>query len=132
MNTSTIRLLTCLASLVLVACDGGDSGDSAASTAFAKVSRAEAQQQFKTLCFACHGEFGRGDGPGAAALDPKPRNFADPKWQASVTDEHIKSVILRGGAAVGKSPLMPAQPQLKSQPDLLAAIVGYVRSLKQQ
>jgi len=36
---------------------------------------ASGKELFKTNCAACHGETGNGDGPGAAALNPKPRNF---------------------------------------------------------
>lgn len=91
---------------------------------------AEAQATFSSLCFTCHGASGHGDGPGAQALDPKPRSFADAAWQASVTDEHIKKVIVFGGAAVGKSPMMPAQPQYKGKDAVLNALVQIVRSFK--
>lgn len=30
---------------------------------------------FQTNCFTCHGEKGHGDGPGSAALNPKPANL---------------------------------------------------------
>lgn len=43
---------------------------------------------FLTNCMACHGEKGAGDGPGAAALNPKPRNYAkDPFKQGDKPDE---------------------------------------------
>jgi mono/diheme cytochrome c family protein len=89
---------------------------------------AEAKGLFQSLCVTCHGTTGHGDGPGAAALEPKPRSFADSAWQASVTDDHIKRVITLGGAAVGKSPAMPAQPALKGQTAVLDALVQIVRS----
>jgi mono/diheme cytochrome c family protein len=88
----------------------------------------EARQLFNTVCATCHGADGRGDGPGAAALNPKPRNYTDKAWQASVTDDHIKSTVLMGGAAVGKSPAMPAQPQLRDKPLVLDELVKIVRS----
>jgi cytochrome c553 len=88
----------------------------------------EAHTTFKTLCAVCHGESGLGNGPGAAALNPKPRNYTDKAWQASVTDEQIKQTILMGGAAVGKSPVMPAQPQLKEKPEVVAALVEIIRT----
>jgi len=88
----------------------------------------EAHNMFKTVCAVCHGESGMGNGPGAANLDPKPRNYTDKTWQASVTDEQIKNTILMGGAAVGKSPLMPAQPQLREKPEVLAELVRIIRS----
>ncbi|MFY9341731.1 MAG: c-type cytochrome [Planctomycetota bacterium] len=90
----------------------------------------EAQAQFDSLCFTCHGATGHGDGPGSGVLNPKPRSFSDPTWQASVTDEHIKKTIVFGGAAVGKSPMMPAQPQLKGKDATLDALVQIVRNFK--
>ena len=107
-------LLVC----ALVAC-GGDDGDGSPGDVGAA--------NFNKLCVTCHGATGHGDGPGAAALDPKPRTFTDKKWQSSVTDDHIKKVILYGGAAVGKSAAMPAQPQLRSKPEVLTALVAHVR-----
>lgn len=90
----------------------------------------EAKQLFNTKCVVCHGDHGAGDGPGAAALNPKPRAFADAAWQASATDEHIKKTILEGGAAVGKSAAMPSNPDLTSKPQELDELVKIVRSFK--
>lgn len=128
-----------LPSLLLLGACGGDDEDppgtpppKAAST-FAAVSgpgAKEANELYQSLCFTCHGSSGHGDGPGAGALNPKPRSFADVAWQDSVTDEAIGKAITYGGAAVGKSPMMPAQPQLKSQPEVLAALVQIVRSFR--
>ena len=78
----------------------------------------DAEELFKTRCAQCHGQDGKGNGPGAAALNPKPRNYTDPAWQAKVTDEDIKKTIVYGGAAVGKSPNMPANPDLEGKPEL--------------
>ena len=61
---------------------------------------------------------------------PKPRSFADVAWQASVTDDQIKKAIVFGGAAVGKSPMMPAQPQLKGNDAMLDGLVQIVRGFK--
>jgi cytochrome c553 len=88
----------------------------------------EAQTTFNTVCATCHGAGGLGNGPAAAALNPKPRNYTDKAWQASVTDDQIKQTILMGGAAVGKSPIMPAQPQLKEKPEVVAALVQIIRT----
>jgi mono/diheme cytochrome c family protein len=91
--------------------------------------REEAQKIFSTRCFTCHGAGGTGDGPGSAALTPKPRNFTDATWQASVTDDHIAKIIQFGGAAVGKSPAMPGNPDLMSKPEVVQALVAKIRSL---
>jgi mono/diheme cytochrome c family protein len=93
---------------------------------------AEARQIFATRCTTCHGPEGMGDGPGSAGLDPKPRTFHDADWQASVTDDHIAKIIQYGGAAVGKSPTMPGNPDLISKPQVVAALVAHVRSLGSQ
>jgi mono/diheme cytochrome c family protein len=91
---------------------------------------AEARALFRTKCVACHGDHGAGDGPGAAALDPKPRAFADATWQASVTDDQIKKTIVEGGAGVGKSVAMSANPELKDKPEELTALVKIIRDFK--
>jgi len=90
----------------------------------------EARKLFNTKCIVCHGDHGAGDGPGAAALNPKPRAFADATWQAATTDDQIKKTIVEGGAAVGKSAAMSANPELKDKPDELSALVKIVRDFK--
>src|SRR5690606_10087013 len=117
-------------------CNGDDSSGGAASDGagaapavhVSEASRTEAREMFASLCSTCHGTTGNGDGPGATGLDPKPRSFADKEWQASVTDEHIRKVITLGGASVRKSPLMVPNPQLKSKPEVLQALVEIVRA----
>ncbi|HKU37480.1 MAG TPA: c-type cytochrome [Polyangiales bacterium] len=88
---------------------------------------ADPKHVFETRCATCHGATGHGDGPASSALNPKPRNYTDLAWQKSVTDEQIKQTILYGGAAVGKSPVMPASPDLESQPVLLDGLIKIVR-----
>ncbi len=90
---------------------------------------AEAEQIFATRCAACHGARGAGDGPGSAGLVPKPRNLQDPEWQAEVTDDHIEKIILYGGAAVGKSPAMPANPDLMAKKPVVVALRDHIRGL---
>jgi mono/diheme cytochrome c family protein len=93
----------------------------------AEAGAGEARQLFDTTCAICHGANGHGDGPAAANLNPRPRNYSDKAWQASVTDEELRQIILLGGAAVGKSATMPGQPQLKDKPEVLSALVGIIR-----
>jgi mono/diheme cytochrome c family protein len=82
---------------------------------------------FETLCAVCHGIDGTGTGPAAASLNPKPRNYTDPAWQASVTDDDLRKIILLGGQGVGKSPAMPAQQQLKTQPEVVDELIQIIR-----
>src|SRR5687767_6078811 len=42
-----------------------------AATAAASGGDGEAKKLFKARCVVCHGQNGKGDGPGAAALNPK-------------------------------------------------------------
>jgi mono/diheme cytochrome c family protein len=88
----------------------------------------ESRDVFAGRCANCHGTAGQGDGPGAANLDPKPRNYTDGAWQKSVTDEQLTKIIVQGGFASGKSALMPPNPDLQDKPDVVQGLVGIVRS----
>jgi cytochrome c5 len=90
----------------------------------------EAKNVFSTRCAACHGAEGKGDGAGAAALDPKPRAFTDSAWQDSVDDAYLKKVIVEGGSAVQKSIAMPGNPDLSAKQDVLLELVKHIRSFK--
>ena len=91
---------------------------------------ADARQLFRTKCSTCHGQEGRGDGPGGAALTPKPRVFTDSVWQDATKDEQLRAIIVKGGAAVGKSAGMPSNPELEQKPDVVNELVKIVRGFK--
>lgn len=87
-----------------------------------------ATELFNTKCAMCHGIDGTGHGPMADQLNgPKPRNYTDAKWQQSVTDDELKKVITLGGQATGKSAMMPANLDLRDQPQVLNALVKIIR-----
>jgi len=111
--------------------ESGPSGKRRTTAASADGINEQARQMFATVCATCHGSTGKGDGPAAANLNPKPRNYTDAAWQASVTDDDLAKTILEGGAGVGKSPMMPGNPQLKDQPEVLAGLVKIIRGFKQ-
>ena len=90
--------------------------------------RSEASAIFTNRCVPCHGSTGRGDGPASASLNPKPRKYSDKRWQASVTDEQLEKTIMYGGAAVGKSPAMPANPDLQSKPLVVKGLIEKIRA----
>jgi mono/diheme cytochrome c family protein len=90
---------------------------------------AEAAAIFENRCAVCHGATGKGDGDGSAALDPKPRDFTAPEWQASVTDDHLQKIIVFGGLAVGKAATMPPNPDLDAKPEVVAEVVKLIRGL---
>lgn len=106
----------------------GASTGGAARVVITDAARQEAEKVFTSRCVTCHGPQGEGNGPGAAKLDPKPRNYHDAKWQATVSDESIEKTIVYGGAAVGKSPQMVPNPDLGSKPEVVAALREKVRS----
>jgi mono/diheme cytochrome c family protein len=92
-----------------------------------KVDVTAAQTLFNERCVVCHGAEGKGNGVAAGALNPKPRNYTDAAWQATVTDDQLRKTIKLGGAAVGKSPLMPASPDLDDKPEVVEGLVRIVR-----
>ena len=96
--------------------------------AIPKEAQDEAAALFVSRCQSCHGAGGRGDGPAAASMRPRPRNFTDRMWQSNVTDARIDRIIVHGGAAVGKSPLMVPNPDLVAKPLLVAGLRELVRS----
>lgn len=89
---------------------------------------AKGEAKFKQLCVTCHGEKGGGDGPAAAALNPKPAAFNDAKRAAEVTDEYVYKMIKEGGPANGKSPLMVSWKSSLSEQEI-RDVAAYVRSL---
>lgn len=112
------------AAFVLTACGG--KGDAPGKAPYKLTGDAAAK--WDNLCVACHGNNGHGDGPTAAALNPKPRSFADPEWQKKSTDEHIAKVIVEGGKAAGLSELMPGNPDLASKKEVVDQLVKKIRS----
>jgi len=104
-------------------------GSAAAQSKVPVKARAEAASIFTDRCAVCHGDNGDGKGPAADSLDPKPINFRDAKWQGSVTNEKIAQVIVYGGPAAGLSASMSANPDLKTRPEVVAALVQRIRSL---
>ena len=90
----------------------------------------EAANVYTTRCALCHGEGGLGDGVAAASSPVKPRTFSDAAWQAKVTDDHLKKVIVEGGASVGLSALMAANADLKDKTEVLDGLVKIIRGFQ--
>ena len=88
---------------------------------------AESEQVFKFYCAQCHGLGGKGDGPNVTKNFPvSPRNFTDPAEMNKLTDADVKNVILDGGPAASKSPMMP--PWGKTLTD--ADVDGLIKHLR--
>jgi len=83
---------------------------------------------YDQYCAACHGPTGKGDGPAAGALNPKPRDLSDKAYARSLKDEYLIQITKDGGPAVKKSPLMPAMGKTLKE-DQIKDLVAYLRSL---
>jgi mono/diheme cytochrome c family protein len=80
---------------------------------------------FRTRCAPCHGAEGRGNGPAAAAMNPRPTNLADPAPGTAVADSAQRAVIERGRRA------MPAFGRLLNQAQI-DTLAFFLRQLRQQ
>ncbi len=132
-----------LASLLIVGCGKGDTPPPPSSSALllqesgpgtqggaaprVQQSPNDPRTIFANQCAMCHGTGGKGDGVSAPALSTKPRDYTDPKWQASVTDDDIKKIIVLGGKALGKAEAMPPNPSFEGKPEILDGLVKIIR-----
>jgi len=88
---------------------------------------AAADAKFAMVCAVCHGTEGRADSVFAKNSPVTPKDLSDTAWQDSVDDEYLAKIIVEGGGAVGKSPLMSGAPDLKDKPEVLAAMIAKIR-----
>ena len=51
---------------------------------------------YEVRCSPCHGQTGGGDGPAAAAIEPKPRNFRDPTFWNARTTPQLRLTVKQG------------------------------------
>jgi mono/diheme cytochrome c family protein len=56
----------------------------------------EGKNLYDTKCQMCHGADGRGDGPAAAALNPKPADFTNPVFWQNNAAEKISRTVSNG------------------------------------
>ena len=76
------------------------------SQEFANASVDRGKTLYKEYCAQCHGFTGKGDGPAASGLEPKPAIHANIPFD-KLPIEYVYNVINHGGVAIGKSPNMP-------------------------
>jgi mono/diheme cytochrome c family protein len=79
-------------------------------------------------CSGCHGEQGKGDGPGAANINPKPIDHTNKQYMSSLNDQHLFAVIRRGGAEFGRQ-AMPPFPHLSDEE--IKDLIAHMRSISQ-
>lgn len=89
---------------------------------------AAAKKDFVRFCAKCHGSEGKGDGPQADALDPKPRDLTDCARMKDIPDDTLFTAVKEGGAAVKLSKDMPAWKDGMDDGEI-HDLVAYVRSL---
>lgn len=79
---------------------------------------------FKTNCILCHGIKGDGKGRAAVLYDPPPANLT----RSDKNDDYKTSIITLGGAAMGRSPVMPVWgKQLSTQE--IKDVVAYLKTI---
>ncbi len=83
---------------------------------------ADSTKDFASLCVACHGKSGRGDGPVAAALNPRPTDLSDPELHQARSDDELAEAV-----GVGKGTMPGFANQLTD--DQIMRMVAFLRSL---
>ncbi len=86
-----------------------------------------AQANYKELCVKCHGVSGKGDGPEAKTLNPRPANYTDCKKMTVDSDDTLFKIIKNGSLSVGRSKEMPPWKEALGD-DEIRDLVKYVRS----
>ncbi len=83
------------------------------------------QAVYETRCAPCHGVEGRGDGPAAAGVTPRPRNFRDPDFWNGRSSEQLLLVVRDGKPGTLMPPFEGALD--KEQID---AVVAYIQTFR--
>lgn len=85
---------------------------------------ADAKAVYKTTCAPCHGEKGKGDGPAAVALNPKPADHTS----GAIQSESDGSLFWK--ITTGRGAMQAYKTQLTDKQRW--ALVGYIRTLKKK
>ena len=64
-------------------------------------SKTRGAELYAQSCVTCHGTTGGGDGPGAAALNPRPRSFRDPEVMADLSPTRAFNALTDGVRGTG-------------------------------
>lgn len=78
---------------------------------------------YKKMCWSCHGDGGKGNGPASTSLNPKPADFSSLKFQ-NQTDGAIFWKL-----STGRGAMAPFENSLSEEQRW--SIVNYLRTLKQ-
>ncbi len=96
--------------------------------ALAQGNPAKGKELYAKHCAGCHGPTGKGDGPAAKAINPKPNDLTNKAYMAGLKDQYLFDLIQKGGAAVGKSPLIPPFGS-KMKDGEIRDLIAYVKTL---
>ena len=94
-------------------------GDSDAET--------EGENLYQADCSSCHGPAGRGDGPAAGGLDPKPQNLAEN--QGFLSDAYLYWRISEGGLMEPFYSVMPSWAGILNE-EQIWQIISFLRTLE--
>ena len=83
---------------------------------------------YLAYCTGCHGASGKGDGPAGKTLTVKPADHTDAKKMGQYSDDHLFTVIAKGGAMVGRSVQMPAWGAVLKDSQI-RELVDYIKTL---
>jgi len=86
---------------------------------------------FSFYCIHCHGWTGKGDGPTAAKLDPRPRNLTNGSYTNYISNLDLFTVIKGGGIARNLSSSMPPWGNVLQDQDIWN-VVAFIRTLPQK
>lgn len=79
---------------------------------------------FKTSCVLCHGVKGNGKGRASVLFDPPPANLT----MSDKNDDYKRMIITMGGAAMGRSPVMPVWGEQLSAQEI-EDVIAYLRTI---
>ena len=80
---------------------------------------------YEIRCAPCHGSDGHGDGPAAAAIEPKPRNFRDPAFWRGRTRSALRLTVEQGRPGTMMSPFKGVLTDAE-----IDGVVHYVESFR--
>jgi len=87
---------------------------------------AEGESLYLADCSSCHGPAGRGDGPAAGGLDPKPQNLAEN--QGILSDAYLFWRISEGGLMEPFYSVMPSWAGILNE-EQIWQIISFLRTL---
>lgn len=124
--------VACLLPVLLLGCPKPDPQEPTEAKATALplegADLAAGAELYKSYCARCHGPEGKGDGPSGANFDIPPTNFTDKSKVTIKDDADLSSWISGGGAAKGKSALMPSFSRSLT-PQEIRDVAAYTKSL---